>query len=367
MSAKETIYLDYNSTTPIDSRVLQAMMPYLTNEFGNASSSTHRLGWVAKNAVDDAKKTIANAIGADESELVFTSGATDAINKAIVGVFELFSGYKNHFITCETEHKSVLKAHQYLEKRGAQITYLKVDRSGFIDLEELKNSISENTAMVSVMMANNETGVIQDIRKIAEIVHNSSSLLFCDAVQAVGKMKVNVDELGIDVMVVSGHKIYGPKGVGVLYTRRKNPRVKLPSVLHEGTSNVPTIVGMAKAFQLLDIEKEAAHQFYLKEELLKGLQALGAVNNIPHSTTLCNTLNIRFPGVKASELISKCSELAFSLGSACNSSNNEPSHVLKAMGLSDSEIKESFRLSLGRNTNKLEIDNIVEIFHKLNR
>jgi cysteine desulfurase len=358
---QQSIYIDNNATTPLDERVLQAMLPYFTNEFGNASSSTHRYGWVAKDAVETARKQVAETIGAEESEITFTSGATDAINQGIVGAFQLFKGHKNHFITVVTEHKAVLDAHRFIEKEGAEVSYLGVDSNGLIDLKELENAITENTALVSVMLSNNETGVIQDARAIAEIVHRKNSVFFCDGVQAFGKIALNVNDLGIDMMPLSAHKLYGPKGVGALYTRRKSPRIKLPQHLHTGTANVPAIMGFAKACALIDID-ENKKILTLKSELLKGLQQLGFVNNVADVPTLPNTINGRFDTIKAAELIKKTDALAYSLGSACNSADAKLSHVLKAMGLSDAQIQSSFRISLGRFNSSEEIKRVLQEF-----
>lgn len=357
-----SIYIDNNATTPIDERVLQAMLPFLTNEFGNALSSTHRYGWAAKDALESARAEVAHAVGADVSEINFTHGATDAINQAIVGVFNLFKGHKNHFITAATEHKSVLEAHHFLEKEGARVTYLGVNRDGFIDHKELEEAITQDTAMVSVMFANNETGVIQDVKSIAEIVHRKNSIFFCDAVQAFGKVELNVNELGIDVMPLSAHKIYGPKGVGALYTRRKSPRIKLPQLLHQGTPNVPAIVGFGKACTLLNVAQESEKTSRLKMEVARKLQGLGFVLNISHSQVLPNTLSVRYKGQKASELLAKTTELAYSLGSACNSSDTKPSHVLSAMGFDSEAIRESIRLSFGRFNTEEEGNIIIGIF-----
>jgi len=356
---EKTIYIDNNATTPLDERVLQAMLPYLTSEFGNASSATHAYGWTAKQAVEEARKQVAQTIGAEEGEVVFTSGATDAINRSILGVYRLFKGHKNHFVTVVTEHKAVLDAHHFIEKEGAKVTYLGVDKNGFVDLKELEKAIDENTAMVSVMFANNETGVIQDVKNISNLVHAKNSIFFCDAVQALGKIPVNVNDLGIDIMPLSAHKIYGPKGIGALYTRRKSPRVKLPVELHEGTANVPAIVGFAKACSLLEIEKESKRLMALKNELVVGMKKLGFTMNVVHSTVLPNTINLRLNGIKTIDLMKQSTGVAFSLGSACNSG---ASYVLKEMGFNDTEIASSFRISLGRFNTQEQGNIILSIF-----
>ncbi|MCX6183043.1 MAG: cysteine desulfurase family protein [Bacteroidetes bacterium] len=359
----QTIYLDYNSTTPLDSKVLEAMLPYFTEEFGNAASSTHRYGWVAKDAVECARKQIADLIGAEPGEIIFTSGATESINLSIQGIYNLFKREKNHLITVRTEHKAVLDVHAFLQKEGAEVTYLGVDAAGQIDLLELENAITDKTALVSVMLANNETGVIQDIHKISQIVHSKRSILFSDATQAIGKMKVNVNDLGIDAMPLSAHKIYGPKGVGALYLRRKAPRVRLQNPLHTGTANVPGIVGLGKACEILEIEKEGQRLSTLKTELFRGLSDLGFLSNVPLENTLNNTLNFRHPVLKASDLLVKTRDLAYSLGSACNSADPSPSYVLLAMGMHEKEIKNSFRISLGRHTAKQDLASVLKIFH----
>ena len=355
------IYIDNNATTPLDKRVLEAMLPFFTSDFGNASSSTHSYGWTAKSAIDHSRKVLSQTVGADESEIIFTSGATDAINRAIIGVFKLFKGRKNHFVTVASEHKAVLDAHRYIEKKGAVVTYLGVDENGLVDLNALEKVINENTALVSVMLANNETGVIQDVKKISKLVHQKDSIFFCDAVQALGKIPLNVNELGIDIMPLSAHKIYGPKGVGLLYTRRKSPRVKIPSDLHEGTLNVPAIVGFSAACSLIEIESESNRLLHLRKELNAGLQQLGFINNVSHLNVLPGTLNLRLESLKAIDLIKKTSTLAYSMGSACNSGL---SHVLKSMGLTEEEIASSFRISLGRFNTAEEVKIIVSEFSK---
>ncbi len=359
----KTIYLDYNSTTPLDPKVLEAMLPYFTEEFGNAASSTHRYGWVAKDAVETARKQVADLIGAEPGEIIFTSGATESINRAIQGIYNLFKKEKNHLVTLKTEHKAVLDVYAFLAKEGAEVTYLNVNAAGQIDLEELENAITVKTALVSVMLANNETGVIHDLQKISEIVHAKKSVLFSDATQAIGKMEVNVNALRIDALPLSAHKIYGPKGVGALYLRRKSPRVRLQNPLHTGTANVPGIVALGKACTLLDIENERKRLHELRNELWKGLAELGFVTNVPLENTLSNTLNVRHSHLKSSELLTKTSSLAYSLGSACNSADPSPSHVLLAMGLDEKQIKGSIRISLGRFTTPADIASVLNIFH----
>ena len=258
------VYLDYNATTPVDKRVLEKMIPFFSETFGNANSKTHSLGWFAEDAVKTARAQLAQLINSDPSEIVFTSGATESINLAIKGVYKAYHKKGNHIVCVATEHKAVLDCCAALEKQGAEITYLQVDREGMIDLQQLKNAITEKTILVCVMLANNETGVIQNISQIAEIVHSKNSLLLCDATQAIGKIRLDIIEENIDLMPVSAHKFYGPKGIGALYVRRKNPRVTLSSLIdgggHEnglrsGTLNVPGIVGLGEACELAENEQ----------------------------------------------------------------------------------------------------------------
>jgi cysteine desulfurase len=257
------IYLDYNSTTPVDERVLAEMLPFFTEHFGNANSNTHALGWYAQGAIDKARQQVANFIGAETSEIVFTSGATEAINMALKGVFEAYQTKGNHIITCKTEHKAVLDTCTYLEEKGADITYLNVDREGRIDLDELKESLTNKTILVAIMAANNETGVLQDLEKIAEITHQNDSIFFSDTTQMAGKLPIDVNEIGLDMCCISAHKLYGPKGIGALYIRRKNPRINLIPLFHggghennkrSGTLNVTGIVGLGKACEIAQNE-----------------------------------------------------------------------------------------------------------------
>jgi len=348
------------------------MLPYFSEKFGNAASKTHRFGWVAEEAVKNAREKIAQLINASEQEIIFTSGATEAINLAIKGVFEIYKNKGNHIVTVSTEHKAVLDVCKSLEKKGAEVTCLPVSREGLIDLEELEKTITEKTILVCVMLANNETGVIQPIQQIAEIVHAKQSILMSDATQAVGKMRTDVQELGIDLLCMSAHKIYGPKGTGALFVRRKNPRVTLQSLIdgggHErglrsGTLNVPGIVGLGKAcetaqLEMWDIgEKLSKLRTFLEQHLLD----LGNVyingstrNRLPHVT------NLAFANLKADELIVKIPEIAVATGSACTSATPEPSHVLKAMSVSDEMAYGSIRFSLGKENTIEEIGYVVK-------
>ncbi|MBL0104206.1 MAG: IscS subfamily cysteine desulfurase [Bacteroidetes bacterium] len=366
------IYLDYNSTTPVDPQVLEAMLPYFTERFGNAASRTHAYGWVADEAVKIARKQIAKAIGAEEMEVIFTSGATEAINLAIKGVAESYAIKGKHIVTVATEHKAVLDTCKHLEKNGYELTTLPVMRDGLVDHDLLERSIRTDTILVAVMLANNETGVIQDLNSIGQIVHQKNSILFTDATQALGKINVDVNELYADIMSISAHKVYGPKGVGALYVRRKNPRVTLAPQIdgggHErgfrsGTLNVPGIVGFGKACELAtkNLFEENGRISLLRTRLEQALTENGKASvNGNIKNRLPNTSNICFHNLKADELIKACPELALSTGSACSSALAEPSHVLKAMGLSEKEAYGSVRFSIGRFTDDEQIEKAIQ-------
>ena len=373
------IYLDYNATTPVDERVLAEMLPYFTEHFGNASSNTHSLGWYAQGAIDKARLQVANFIGAESSEIIFTSGATEAINMALKGVFEAYQTKGNHIITCKTEHKAVLDTCSYLEEKGANITYLNVDREGRIDLDELKESFTSKTILVAIMAANNETGVLQDLDKISEITHQHEAIFFSDSTQMAGKLPIDVNEMGLDLCCVSAHKLYGPKGVGALYVRRKNPRVNLIPLLHggghengkrSGTLNVAGIVGLGKACEIAQTEfwDNNMHiskvRGYLEHQLLEieDLRINGSTRY-----RLYNTSNIYFPLLNdGSTVFSKIkNQYAVSLGSACTSAHAEPSHVLKAMGSEKEEADNSIRFSFGKKSQKEEVKKLAELILSL--
>jgi len=370
---KLPVYLDYNATTPVDSRVLEEMLPYFSQHFGNAASRSHAFGWEAEEAVNYAREQVAQLIGAEPKEIIFTSGATESDNLALKGVFEMYASKGNHIITVKTEHKAVLDACKHLEKLGADITYLNVNPDGLIDLSELENSIKPATILVAVMYANNETGFIQPIREISAIAKKHGVLFFTDATQATGKIPVNVNEDGIDLMAFSAHKMYGPKGVGALYVRRKNPRVKVTAQMdgggHErgmrsGTLNVPGIVGFGKACELCRIEmkKETERIKSLRDRLENELlKQEGIVVNGNRENRLYNVSNLSFKypgGESIMPAIQK--NIAVSSGSACSSASPEPSHVLKAMGLEDEQAHSSLRFSLGRFTTDEEIDYTID-------
>lgn len=362
------IYLDNNATTPLDPRVLDAMMPYMTNMFGNAASRNHPFGWQAEEAVDYAREQIASLINCSPKEIIFTSGATESDNLAIKGVFEMYASKGNHIITVTTEHKAVLDTCKHIEKLGGKVTYLKVDDKGLIDLKELEEAITDKTILISVMYANNEIGVIQPIREISAIAKKRGILFFTDATQAVGKIPVDVEADGIDLMAFSGHKMYGPKGVGALYVRRKNPRVKVTAQMdgggHErgmrsGTLNVPGIVGLGKAAEVAkqdmeaDTKRIAAMRDRLERELLTIEESYvngSTEHRLPHVS------NISFKYVEGEGLMMGVKDIAVSSGSACTSASLEPSYVLKALGLSDDLAHSSLRFGLSRFTTEEEID-----------
>ena len=370
---KLPIYLDNNATTPMDPRVLDAMIPYFTEKFGNAASRNHQFGWVAEEAVDYAREQVAKLIGADEKEIIFTSGATEGDNLAIKGVYEMYAQKGNHIITVTTEHKAVLDTCHHLEKQGAQITYLKVNAEGLIDLTELENAITDKTILVSIMYANNEVGVIQDVKKISEICHRKGTLFFSDATQAVGKIPVDVIKDGIDLMAFTAHKMYGPKGVGALYVRRKNPRVKVTAQMdgggHErgmrsGTLNVPSIVGFGKACEICmtDMESDTARIIKMRDKLEAGLTQLEeSYVNGSREHRLPHVSNISFKYVEGEGLMMGFNKnIALSSGSACTSASLEPSYVLKALGLGDDLAHSSLRFGLGRFTTEDQIDYTVK-------
>ncbi len=349
------IYLDNNATTPLDPRVLEAMLPYFTNKFGNAASRNHAFGWVAEEGVDYAREQVAKLIGCTEKEIIFTSGATEGDNLAIKGVFEMYADKGNHIITATTEHKAVLDTCKHLEKQGARVTYLKVKADGLIDLAELEAAMTPET-----------------IKEISAIAHKHGALFFSDATQAVGKIPVDVNADGIDLMAFTAHKMYGPKGVGALYVRRKNPRVKVTSQMdgggHErgmrsGTLNVPGIVGLGKACELcrLEMAEEATRLSALRDKLEAALTTMeeSYVNgNTQHR--LPHVANISFKYVEGEGLMMAMKDLAVSSGSACTSASLEPSYVLKGLGLSDDLAHSSIRFGLGRFTTAEEVDYAIE-------
>lgn len=370
------IYLDNNATTPLDPRVLEAMLPYFTNKFGNAASRNHSFGWDAEEAVDYAREQIAAIVNANPKEIIFTSGATESNNLAIKGVAEMYAAKGNHIITVNTEHKAVLDACRHLEKQGLKVTYLEPAGDGLIDLKELEDAITDKTILVTIMYGNNEIGVIQPVREISAIAKKHGVLFHTDATQAVGKIPVDVMADGIDIMSFSAHKLYGPKGVGALFVRRKNPRVKVTAQIdgggHErgmrsGTLNVPGIVGFGKACEIcrLEMTEEAARLSKMRDHLEKELLTLeeSYVNgNVAHR--LPHVSNISFKFVEGEGLMMKVKNIAVSSGSACTSASLEPSYVLKNLGLDDELAHSSLRFGLGRFTTQEEIDYAIDYVKK---
>ena len=374
MSANRPIYLDYNSTTPVDDRVLEKMLPYFSENFGNASSSTHSNGWIAADAVEIARGQVANLLHVEPSEIVFTSGATESINLAIKGVWQRYHTKGKHIVVVATEHKAVLDCCVSLEELGAEITRLSVDEFGLVKIKEFESAIRSDTVLVAVMLANNETGVIQPVSQIAEIVHEKNCVFLCDATQAIGKIEVDVQQLGLDLVPISSHKIYGPKGAGALYVRRKSPRVSLTPLIegggHErglrsGTLNVPGIVGLGMACEVaqMNIASERNRIALLRNMLLELLEQESEVHiNGVLDKSLPNTLNVSFGRIIADRLLkTMVTKVSLSTGSACTSALKKPSHVLKAMGLSDERAYGSVRFSLGRFTTEEEIKEAASI------
>ena len=370
---KLPVYLDHNATTPCDPRVVETMIPYFTEHYGNAASRNHQFGWQAEEAVEFAREQAANLIGATPKEIIFTSGSTEGVNLAIKGVVEMYAVKGNHIITANTEHKAVLDTCAHLEKHGASVTYLSVNAEGIISAAELEAAIRPETILISVMYANNETGSLQPVREIGQIAKKHGVLFFCDATQAIGKVPVDVIRDGIDLMCFSGHKFYGPKGVGALYIRRKDPRVRLVAQMdgggHEkgvrsGTLNVPSIAGLGKACAIakLEMTAEAIRLSGLRDRLENGLLQLpGTSVNGSLTDRLPQVTNIAFKNAESEGLLMAINkDVAVSSGSACTSASIEPSYVLKAMGLSDDQAHSSLRFSVGRFTTEEEIDFTIE-------
>jgi cysteine desulfurase len=365
---KFPIYLDHHATTPVDPRVLQEMLPYFSEKFGNASSIDHSFGYDASVAVEIAREKIANAIGARHEEIIFTSGATESDNLAMIGTMEKYKDKGNHLITCVTEHKAILDTARYLETIGKKVTYLPVSEFGEIDLDLLKKSITDKTVMISIMAANNEIGTIAEIEKIGNIVHDAGVIFHTDAAQAVGHIPMNVEKMNIDLMSMSAHKMYGPKGVGALYIRSRNPRVKPDSIMfgggqerniRSGTLNVPGIVGFGKAFEIaseeMNVENERFKRWSL--EMFKKFEEIGGKLNGHPEKRLSHNLNVFFKGVQSKAIINSVSKkISISAGSACTTQIVEPSHVILALGYDDERAHSSIRIGLGRLNTKSEIE-----------
>jgi len=373
MSDGMPIYLDYNATTPIDPRVLDAMMPFLTSAYGNPASKSHAFGWQAEAAVETAREQLADLIGASTREIVWTAGATESNNLALRGAAEMYRDRGQHIITCRTEHRAVLDPCQHLAEAGWLLTVLDVDPTGRLDPQQVADAITDQTVLVSVMAANNEVGTLHPIAEIGAVCKARGVLLHCDATQAVGKVPIDVQTMGIDLLSASGHKIYGPKGVGCLYVRRRDPRVRLCCQIHggqherglrSGTLNVPGIVGFGQAAAICreEMPDEAVRLAKLRDRLHHGiLDGLDDVYLNGHPTErLPNTLNLSFAYVEGEALMMRLRALAVSSGSACTSESREPSHVLTAMGVDETRINSSLRITLGRYTTAEEIDRAVD-------
>ncbi|MFL6436062.1 MAG: IscS subfamily cysteine desulfurase [Terriglobales bacterium] len=370
---KLPIYMDNHATTPVDPRVLEAMLPYYTGRFGNAASRNHQFGWEAEQAVETARDQIAKLIGATAKEIIFTSGATESDNTAIKGVAEMYREKGNHIITAATEHKAVLDTCKRLEKNGYRVTYLPVGADGLINLDDLKRAMDDKTILVSIMYANNEIGVIQPVAEIGKLCHEKGVLFHSDAVQAIGKVPVNVIKDNIDIMSITAHKLYGPKGVGALYVRRKSPRVQLTAQIdgggHErgmrsGTLNVPGIVGLGKACEIAmnEMPEESKRLAHLRDKLKKkfedNLDEIHINGTMEHR--LPGNLNMSFVYVEGESLLMGINDIAVSSGSACTSATLEPSYVLKALGLGDDVAHSSIRFGIGRFNTEAEIDYVAD-------
>jgi cysteine desulfurase len=379
---KLPIYMDNHATTPLDPRVLDAMMPYLTNKFGNAASRNHSFGFEAEAAVEEARKHIAALIGADPREIVITSGATESDNLAVKGVAGMYREKGNHIITCVTEHKAILDSCKHLEKDGYKVTFLPVDNKGLVDLDDLRKAITDQTILITIMTANNEVGVLQDIKEIGKIAREHGVVFHTDAVQAAGKVPFNVNDMNVDLASLSAHKMYGPKGVGALYVRRRNPRVLLTPIIdgggHErgmrsGTLNVPGIVGFGKAAQIAreELATEGAEMFRLREKLRGILESkLDEVYiNGDLQKRLPGNLNMSFAYVEGESMLMGINDVAVSSGSACTSASLEPSYVLKALGVGEDLAHTSIRFGIGRFNTDEEVEyvgkRVVDVVQRL--
>jgi cysteine desulfurase len=366
---KLPIYLDYQATTPVDPRVLDAMLPYFTEHFGNAASRNHRYGWEAEAAVEQAREEIAALIGASSKEIVFTSGSTEAINLGLKGVAQMYAEKGRHIVTSLAEHKAVLDTAKHLEKEGFEVTYLQPDRTGRVSAEAVAAALRPDTILVALMWANNEVGTLNPVREIGALCHQKGVLFFSDATQAVGKVPVDVEADHVDLLCLSGHKIYGPKGVGILYVRRRNPRVRLVAQMdgggHErgmrsGTLNVPSIVGLGAACRIAreelssEAERTSALRDHLQRRLTTELDEVHVNGNLEHR--LPNCLNVSFAYVEGESLLMGISDVAVSSGSACTSASLEPSHVLRSMAIGDELAHSSIRFGFGRFTTREEVD-----------
>jgi cysteine desulfurase len=379
MSVKLPIYMDNAATTPVDQRVVDAMLPYFTEKFGNAASRSHSFGWVGEEAVEYARESIAKLIGASsDKEIVFTSGATESDNLAIKGVANFYRSKGNHIITCKTEHKAVLDTCKHLEKEGFTVTYLQPDPQGLVSAEQVREAITDKTILVSLMLANNEIGTVHPLAEIGKVTREKGVLLHCDAVQGVAKVDFNVDAMNIDLASISAHKMYGPKGVGALFVRRSKPRVRIVAEIdgggHErgmrsGTLNVPSIAGFGKACELALTEwrDDAARVFALRERLRKKLfSALDSVylNGAPDPKRVPGNLNVSFSFVEGEAMMMAIKDVAVSSGSACTSASLEPSYVLRALGVDEELAHSSIRFGLGKFNTEAEVDYVADLVIK---
>lgn len=363
------IYLDNNATTRIDDEVLDAMLPYLKNEYGNASSLHHKLGRTAHQAIEKSRKNIANFLNVQPKEIFFTSGSTEAISTAIKGVYARYAQLGNHIITTQTEHKAVLSACESIEKKGANITYLPVDTDGNISLTDLKKAITKETILICIMSANNETGVVNPIESIAQICKNNNVIFFCDTTQSIGKQKIDLSKIPIDIACLSSHKFHGPKGVGALFIRRKSSPIQIEPLIvggqqengfRAGTYNVAGIVGLGKAIEIIDLSQKSTIgelRDYFEQRIVAEIEDCIVIAK--NSSRIPNTSNILFKHVNSNELLAKINNIAISSGSACISSSRTPSHVLKAMQLNDDEALSCVRISLSKYTTKSDIENTI--------
>ncbi len=372
MPEPRPVYLDNNATTPLDPRVLEAMLPFLEQEFGNAASNSHPYGWFARDAVEEAREKVAELIGAEAQEIIWTSGATESDNLAIKGIARKYKSRGNHIITCVTEHKAVLDTCKVLEKEGFEVTYLPVDKYGRVDPGRVEDAIKKDTILVSIMLANNEIGTIHPVREIGAILEGTQIFFHTDATQAAGKVRIDVDELHVDLLSLSGHKMYGPKGVGALYIRKSGKRPRLEAIIHggghergmrSGTLNVPGIVGMGEAARIsgTELDSEIRHTRTLRDRLERRILdniEFTSVNGHPEER-LPNTSNISFAYIEGESLMMKVPEMAVSSGSACTSASLEPSYVLRAIGVKEMLAHSSLRFSVGRFNRMEEIESIV--------
>jgi cysteine desulfurase len=377
ITLKTPIYLDYAATCPVDQRVVDKMIPFFTEMYGNAASRTHAYGWEAEQAVENAREEIAKTLNADSKEISFNSGATEGDNLAVKGVAEYLQEKGDHVITLVTEHKAILDSCKYLERLGKQVTYLPVDEDGLVTPQQVADAITDKTVLVTIMHANNETGVVQPIKEIGEVCRKHKVLFHTDAVQSFGKIPIDVEDMNIDLLSMSGHKIYGPKGVGALYVRRRKPRVRIAPQMHggghergnrSGTLNVPAIVGFGEAVRVAreGMAEEAARiqglRDYMRDRLMEEIPDVYLNGHKEH--VLPGHLNISFAYIEGESLLMALKEVALSSGSACTSASLEPSYVLRAMGLNDELAHSSLRMTIGRFTTKEELDFVIDLLEK---